>query len=45
MVVILYRLWLYLLGVFVVYLLALALYRYCVYAMGLFVVWGSGGRY
>ena len=32
-------------GVFVVYLLALALYRYCVYAMGLFVVWGSGGRY
>lgn len=45
MVVILYRLWLYLLGVFVVYLLALALCRYYVYDMGLFLVWGSGGRY
>ena len=45
MVVILYRLWLYLLGLLRGFLLALALYRYGVYAMGLFVVWGSGGRY
>lgn len=34
-----------LLGVSVVYLLALALCRYYVYPRGLFLVWGSGGRY
>ena len=45
MVVILYRLWLYLLGLLRGFLLALALCRYYVYAMGLFLVWGSGGRY
>lgn len=42
MVVILYRLWLYLLGLLRGSPLALALCRYYVYALGLFLVWGSG---